>query len=60
MNDDQCEVLVKAIDSLNTAIYHLAGVVVTAIENIPVASTGGLEKRLEKLIDAVDDLADRL
>jgi hypothetical protein len=56
MNDEQCEYLIRAINKLTQAISDGANNIVEAINAIYCSRNEGIERRLDKLIDAIDDI----
>ena len=59
MNDEQCQHLLDAIKLLCNAVSNGAEQITEAIEGIYCADNGGIEKRLEVLIDTLLDIEER-
>lgn len=62
MKDEQCQALWESLQSLGDIIVESTDRIVSSIDNIycPYTSMSGIEKLLEKLIDAIDDAAGRI
>jgi len=59
MNDEQCEYLAQTIKELTSTIADSSDKIVEAIDAICPASNEGIEKRLEKLLYAIEDISCR-
>lgn len=53
MNDDQCQALIDAIHFLTKAVEEGSEKIANVIDGQYHSDNGGIEKRLEKLIDAI-------
>lgn len=60
MNDEQCNVLVDALRKLTDTIQEGSERISDSIDSQYCSDNQGIERRLEKLIDAIDDAAERL
>lgn len=55
MNDDQCNAIIESIKCLTHSIDSLAEGIVNALDNLYSPDNGGLERRMDKLIDSIYD-----
>lgn len=59
MNDEQCQHILDALENLSRSILRSSENIVEAIESIYTSDNGGLEKRLDALIDTIEDIGER-
>jgi hypothetical protein len=59
MNDDQCQALSDTIRLLINAVQEGSEKIANAIDDQYCTDNGGIEKRLEKLMDTLWDISDR-
>ena len=60
MNEDQFQTLIDVLNALIFTIAEASEKVSDAIEGIYTPSNEGLERRMDKLIDAINDAAERI
>jgi len=59
MNDEQCQCLIDAIDRLTDSVSRASELVGEAIDGLYIIDIESLEKRLDRLIEAIYDAAER-